>query len=119
MGSEKLRTAKRRTGGTKNRQPTDQPRLRKVRPSTPPPTFEAKVIAIGNSRGVRLPKAVLAKYAIGDAVLLEEREEGVLLRSKEDPRLSWEDTYKDMAREREDWSDLDATIGDGLGKERW
>lgn len=87
--------------------------------SAPLRTLEVKVIAIGNSRGVRLPKAVLARYAIGDAILLEEREEGLLLRGKDDQRLSWEDTYAEMAREREDWSDLDAAAGDGIEKEPW
>ena len=78
-----------------------------------------KVVPIGNSRGVRLPKALLARYAIGDAVLLEEREEGLLLRGKNDDRLSWDDTFKEMAREREDWTDLDAAVDDGLHKDRW
>jgi antitoxin MazE len=81
--------------------------------------LELKVVAIGNSRGVRLPKEVLDKYAIRDAVVVEEREEGLLLRSKKDKRLSWEDTFRAMAREREDWSDLDVTLSDGLGKEPW
>ena len=81
---------------------------------------ELKVVAIGNSRGVRLPKAVLDKYAIQDAVVVEEREEGLLLRSKKDKRLSWEDTYRDMAREREDWGDLESTVADGLDpQEKW
>jgi len=81
---------------------------------------ELKVVPIGNSRGVRLPKAVLDKYAIRDAVVVEEREEGLLLRSKEDKRLSWEETYKEMAREREDWSDVESTVADGLDpKEKW
>jgi antitoxin MazE len=82
-------------------------------------TIEAKVIAIGNSRGIRLPRAVLTRYAIGDAVLLEVREGGLLLRGKNDERLSWDDTYKDMARARETWSDLDVAVGDGLDKEPW
>jgi antitoxin MazE len=81
--------------------------------------LELKVVAIGNSRGVRLPKAVLDKYAINDSVVVEEREEGLLLRSKNDKRISWEDTYKEMAHEREDWSDLDAAVSDGLDKEPW
>lgn len=86
----------------------------------PSRNIELKVVPIGNSRGVRLPKAVLDKYAIRDAVVVEEREEGLLLRSKQDKRLSWEDTYKEIAREREDWSDLDATVADGLEPgERW
>ena len=81
--------------------------------------LELKVVAIGNSRGVRLPKGVLAKYAIRDAVTLEEREEGLLLRSKNDKRLSWNETFMAMAREREDWSEFDATLADGLDKESW
>ena len=80
---------------------------------------EIKVVPIGNSRGVRLPKATLTKYAIKGSVLLEEREEGILLRSKNDKRLSWEETFKEMAREREDWSDLEPTTADGLDKEPW
>ena len=77
-------------------------------------TIELKVVAIGNSRGVRLPKAVLDKYAIKDELVLEERPDGLLLRSKSDQRLSWEDTFKETAKEREEWSDLDATVADGL-----
>jgi antitoxin MazE len=47
------------------------------------------------------------------------REERILLRSKKDKRLSWEETFKAMAEEREDWSDLDGTLSDGLHKEPW
>ena len=83
-------------------------------------TIELKVVAIGNSRGVRLPKTVLDKYAIKGELVLEERSEGLLLRNKRDKRLSWEDTFKETAREREDWSDFDATVADGLDQEsKW
>lgn len=77
-------------------------------------SLELKVVPIGNSRGVRLPKAVLEKFAIRDTVVVEERYDGLLLCGKEDRRFSWEDTFKEMARDREDWSDLDATLADGL-----
>jgi hypothetical protein len=30
-------------------------------------------------------------------------------------KLSWQETYRAMAAEDEDWSDLDATLADGLG----
>src|SRR5687767_13880632 len=42
--------------------------------------IELKVVRIGNSRGVRLLKEVLARYRIREAVVLEVREEGLLLR---------------------------------------
>ena len=81
---------------------------------------ELKVVPIGNSRGVRLPKAVLDKYAIRDAVVIEEREDGLLLRSKKDKRLSWDETYEEMARERENWGDFESTVADGLdAREKW
>jgi hypothetical protein len=34
--------------------------------------------------------------------------------------LSGQDTFKEMAREREDWSDLDVVVADGLDpKGKW
>jgi antitoxin MazE len=61
------------------------------RSSTPrsAPALEFKIVRIGNSRGVRLPKAVLDKYAIRDAVVVEQREDGLLLLRNRDRRLSW------------------------------
>ena len=40
-----------------------------------------------------------------------------LLRKKEDSKLSWEDTYKAMAKEKEDWDDFGTTLLDGLEDE--
>jgi len=88
-------------------------------PAAAPTKIELKVVPIGNSRGVRLPKSVLDRYAIKDAVVLEARDEGLLLRGKKDKRLTWEETFKDMSRAREDWKDLDATVADGLDREPW
>ena len=85
-----------------------------------PAKVELKVVRIGNSRGVRLPKALLERYEIKDALVLEAREEGLLLRGKKDKRMTWEETYRDMARANEDWSDLDSTVADGIEPgEKW
>jgi antitoxin MazE len=81
-------------------------------------TQTLKVVRIGNSRGVRLPAQLLAHYRIQDSVVVERTETGILLRPKRDGRLSWEDTFRAMHREREatsdEFADLDATTGDGL-----
>jgi len=47
-------------------------------------------------------------------LVLEETEQGILLRKKREDKLSWEDTFKAMAEEGEDWTDLDVTLLDGL-----
>ncbi len=77
-------------------------------------TREVKLIAIGNSRGIRLPKELLDKYGWGERLVLEEVEEGIVLRGNETSHLSWEETYRAMAAESEDWSDLDIATGDGV-----
>jgi antitoxin component of MazEF toxin-antitoxin module len=84
-------------------------------------TIKLKVARIGNSRGVRLPAASLRRYRIGEAVLMEERSDGILLRpmSSTVPKLSWEETALEMAASREDWSEWDATAVDGLDEMSW
>jgi len=76
--------------------------------------IDVKLVPIGNSRGVRIPKALLQKYGFSDSLVLEETERGILLRKKQEGKLSWEDTFKAMAGEGEDWTDLDAALLDGL-----
>ena len=80
----------------------------------PPNTREVELVSIGNSKGIRLPKALLDKYGWSDRLTLEEQEEGVVLRGRETHSLSWEETYRAMAAEPEDWSDFDAALADGV-----
>lgn len=75
---------------------------------------DVKLISIGNSKGIRLPKAVLQKYGWSDSLVLEETDEGIYLYGKKTSKLSWQETYRAMAAEKEDWSDLDETVADGL-----
>ena len=70
---------------------------------------ELRLIQMGNAMGIRIPGALIDKYGLREEVVLEEREEGLLIHSRHDTKLSWEETYKQMAAdeaaEREDWSD--------------
>ena len=80
-----------------------------------------KIARIGNSRGVRLPAATLERYQIGESVVMEERSDGILLRpaGMASPKLSWEDTAREMAASGEDWEEWDITISDGLDDLPW
>lgn len=75
---------------------------------------DIKLVPIGNSKGIRIPKVLLQKYCFEDSLLLEETEQGLLLRKKNDDKSSWEETYQAMAVEQEDWSDFDVTLLDGM-----
>ena len=82
-------------------------------------TIDVKIVPIGNSKGVRIPKALLQKYGLKNSLLIEETDKGLLLRNKEESKLSWEDTFKAMADEKEQWDDFDATLLDGLENENF
>lgn len=79
-----------------------------------PRTRDVKIIPIGNSKGVRIPSPLLQKYGFKNSLLLEETERGLLLRKKDESKLSWEDTFKSMAEKKESWDDFDTTLLDGL-----
>jgi len=77
-------------------------------------THDIKLVSIGNSKGIRIPKNIIQKYGFKSEILIEETEEGLLLRQKDENKLSWADTFKAMADEDEDWEDFDVTLLDGL-----
>lgn len=76
-----------------------------------------KIVPIGNSKGIRLSKAILQKYGFTENVTIEEKPDGLLLKKSEDLKLSWKDGFKEMAREKENWDDFDITLMDGLDEE--
>lgn len=76
--------------------------------------LEAKLIKIGNSQGIRLPKKIISKYGFGNVVLLEETQDGLLIHNAKSEKLSWEDTYKEMAvAEKDEWDDWQELDVDG------
>lgn len=75
---------------------------------------ELKIVQIGNSKGIRLPKSLIDKYGFEEMLQVEEVENGIFLKNKSDEKLSWEDTFKEMKAENEDWSDFDEITEDGL-----
>lgn len=82
-------------------------------------TRDIKLVAVGNSRGVRLPRELLRKYGISDVLVLEERSEGILLRGTAGAKMSLDQTFAEMAVAQEDWSDWDGVASDGLATLKW
>ena len=84
-------------------------------------TSELKIARIGNSRGIRLPAATLRRYAIHDTVIMIEQADGILLRpaNTDTPKLTWEETAREMAQSSETWDDWDSAAADGLYDIPW
>ncbi len=61
------------------------------------------VIQIGNSKGVRLPKAILEQLEISEKLDLEVDNNQIILKPvNNEPRLGWNDAFKQMAELHED-----------------
>jgi antitoxin MazE len=84
-------------------------------------TVEVKVVRIGNSRGVRIPADVLRRYDVGETLVLNETQDGILLCPKPQmgQKLSWAETARAMAAEEEDWSAWEVTASDGIETVPW
>lgn len=85
------------------------------------PSVELKITRIGNSRGIRIPAETLRRYAIGDAVIMEERSDGIFLRpvAGAPEKLSWAETATEMAAAGEDWSECDTLDTEGMDDLPW
>lgn len=58
---------------------------------------ESRIIQIGNSRGVRIPKALLEQAGITDEVSMEARDGEIVLRvRKAHPRDGWREAARAM-----------------------
>lgn len=58
--------------------------------------MEIPVINIGNSKGIRLSKAILEQYNISDTLELILEKGRIILKPKSVPRKGWEKSFKQM-----------------------
>jgi hypothetical protein len=64
---------------------------------------------------------MLRKYRITESVLVEEQADQIILRAVRTgtPKLTWEQTYQEMAASGEDWTDWEGMAADGLEEVTW
>lgn len=64
--------------------------------------MKAKLIRIGNSRGVRLPKPVIEEAGLADDVEVRVRDGAVIISSRRPPRSGWAEAARHLAERGED-----------------
>lgn len=76
--------------------------------------MHASLVRIGNSRGIRLPKAVIEAAGLEDDLDLEVRDGSVIIRNAEMMRSDWAEAAAACHEAGEDaLQDWDATSDDG------
>ena len=65
-------------------------------------TTKTRMVRIGNSRGIRIPKVLIEQLGLGDEVELSVQGDGLVVRApRRHPREGWEEKAREM-RERGD-----------------
>ena len=80
--------------------------------------MRTSIVRIGNSRGIRIPKALLEQCRLEGTVELDVRDGQLVVRPVDRPRLGWDEAFREMAdrgddrlldRESSGQTDWDAT----------
>jgi len=61
-----------------------------------------RIVKIGNSQGVRIPKVLLEQSGLGEEVELAVRKNQLVIRSIQRPRQGWDKQFQFMAEQGDD-----------------
>ena len=64
--------------------------------------MKARLIRIGNSQGIRIPKPLLEQIGLRDEVEIEVEGNRLVICALSHPRAGWDEAFQAMARQDED-----------------
>jgi antitoxin MazE len=64
--------------------------------------MRTRIVKIGNSRGVRIPKVLLEHVRLSEHVEIEVRNEQIVIRSANHPRDGWDEAFRRMSLNGDD-----------------
>ena len=77
--------------------------------------MRTRIIKIGNSQGVRIPRLFLEQTRLSEEVVMEAQEDQIIIRPVTYPRQGWDEAFREMA-ERGDDRLLDTDL---TGRSNW
>ena len=80
--------------------------------------MKTKIVRIGNSRGVRIPKPLLEQAGLEDEVQLRVVESGIIIEGTARPRAGW-GLAAELLRERGEDSLLDEIVATDFDESEW
>lgn len=64
--------------------------------------MKTRIVRIGNSQGIRIPKPLLDQSGISDEVELKVEDDRIIIRSSARPRAGWAEAFRAMAEKGDD-----------------
>lgn len=65
-------------------------------------SMKSKIVPIGNSQGIRIPKPLLERSGLSGEVELVARDGMLLVRALSRPRANWAEAFRAMAARQDD-----------------
>lgn len=65
-------------------------------------TMKTKLVQIGNSKGVRIPKPLIEQYGLSEDIELVLKDNEIILRPVNEPRIGWDHQFQKMAEHGDD-----------------
>lgn len=82
--------------------------------------MKTKLVSIGNSKGIRIPMAILKQFNIENEVDLEVKKETIVIKPiKTKPREGWENAFRLMHERKDDVLLIDETINSAIENWEW
>jgi antitoxin MazE len=83
-------------------------------------TMKARIVQIGNSRGIRIPKPLIEQTGMTEEVEMTVEEDRIIIARADRPRASWPAAFREMARAGDDaLIDTPAVKGTLWDDEEW
>jgi antitoxin MazE len=76
--------------------------------------MKSRIVRIGNSQGIRIPKPVLEQAGLSDEVEIDVRGNTLVIRPARRPREGWDAAFRDMAARGDD-----ALLDRDLSSSKW
>jgi len=80
--------------------------------------MKAKLVQIGNSRGIRLPKPMIEEAKLNDEVDIHVREGSIIITSSSTPRNGWAEAAKQLHDHKDDGL-LDDSTATAFDETEW
>jgi antitoxin MazE len=64
--------------------------------------LKTRLVKIGNSQGIRIPKLLLDQVGFGEEVELELQEDRIVIRAAQGRRQGWDEQFQRMAEQGDD-----------------
>lgn len=81
--------------------------------------MKVKLVRIGNSRGIRIPKAILEQCGLREAAELRVEKDRLVIAREQRPRQGWEEAFLAAGPSSKDELLLEGLPSSALDREDW